>query len=222
MRLGWNFCGPHEHAPWTIDRVQGQTSYATSVEAEYPHMLCSKIADAALQEALRCGALHKSPATKRTAEHVVGDDTSSSKRPRPSSSFAAQAGQKPRGNRQPELLSEFSEVVQKAWPLNKPAKLPKILTNEQLQHFGFSHEAKLLSCVATGSGTDESSCVSDAGSRYIARIGIYPTPEEFVEVAQDLQHPFDRDTCVDDFTKRNMFMLLTEGHQFVSDWREKN
>ena len=43
------------------------------------------------------------------------------------------------------------------------------------------------------------------------RFGVYRTPQEFVQCALELDHPFDVQHCVPDAVKRNIFRRLTEG-----------
>ena len=43
------------------------------------------------------------------------------------------------------------------------------------------------------------------------RFGIYHTKEQFVELALQVQHPFDKFETVDDFSRKNLFDLLTNG-----------
>jgi hypothetical protein len=55
----------------------------------------------------------------------------------------------------------------------------------------------------------------------LAEIGIYRTPDEFQQVAADLQHPFDGASTVPDDLKRAMFWLLTQGVHVVQQERVK-
>lgn len=51
-------------------------------------------------------------------------------------------------------------------------------------------------------------------------IGVFRTPDQFLEEAKTVQHPFDDCSMVSDDAKRAIFTVLTEGVQGVEDLRE--
>ena len=173
--------GQHRHLP-----------YKTGHHGDYPPMLCARIAAAARVAALQLGAqaITATVAKKRRVEPW---------------SMAA-AGRQPRGNRVPELISEFLEVLEVPWtlPWSTSDACPRLLTAHERSHFGLRQEAKLLSCVEVGNQADNSKA-------WAAKIGVYRSPSQFLEQAVSQKHPFDESFMVDDDVKRNIFLLLSEG-----------
>ena len=147
--------GKHEHDPWTIARVNNRTTYATADEAEYPALLCSRISQAAFGAATSLGAVVPSPAKRRRVSTVQTPSK-------------ANAGRQPRGQKHPELVAEFKDVLEVSWPFAKPAKMPHMLTQEQLDHFQLSTPAKLFSCVQSGVAADEN---NEKTVTYAGKIG---------------------------------------------------
>ena len=93
----WNFkflsavCdNQREHAPWGLLADKHRVRFATSEEAEYPALLCSRIADAILQAAQTFGCQALEPAPKRARLTLT---TAAQK--------MAAAGRQPRGNKFP-------------------------------------------------------------------------------------------------------------------------
>ena len=96
--------GKHDHAAWGIvfDEHTGQRSFATALEAEYPTVLCQKVARAVLAEASMQGAAERPTNLldlKPSFDHGFN---------------RIATFHQPRGNRFPQLLSEFSKVVKKS------------------------------------------------------------------------------------------------------------
>ena len=75
-------------------------------------------------------------------------------------------------------------------------------------------EFKLLPPQSSGGNCGEESLEKE-GSKY----GIYHTPEQFIERAISLTHPFDDKFAVEDLTRSNLFELLTKGKSHVAAQR---
>jgi hypothetical protein len=92
--------GKHEHAPWGLvfDPITQTNSFATAQEAEYPLELCRQVADSVLRAALANGAL----ANPTSLDAVHAEFSHDFNR--------IATFQQPRGNRYPQLLSEFKTV----------------------------------------------------------------------------------------------------------------
>ena len=161
----------HEHAPWGVSQTSTGYTFNTAEEAEYPPLLCSRIADLVLK------------------------------------------ARQPRGSKHPELLSEFQHVDDYPWPFECPHKMPSYLSQAHMDHFLFRSPAKILSCTKVGNERDES-------EQFVARIGVYRSPMDFVAAAQELSHPFDGSHSLDDGVKMNMFQLLTRGVEAVQAQRQ--
>ena len=101
MHLEATCDGNHEHAAWGIitDNCTGKTSFATAEEAEYPLLLCRKVASAVLTDVLSRGAAE---APKQLQDITPSFDHGFNR---------IATFQQPRGNRYPQLLSEFQEIL---------------------------------------------------------------------------------------------------------------
>ena len=173
--------------------------FNTADEAEYPALLCNRIAEAISTAAIAAGV---QPCQQPTSK----------KRKAPDPSLMASAGKQPRGNRHPELISEFQQVLEVPW--NFPMSQPRKLTQKEQDAYNITSSAKLLSCLKGVEGNDDSSLV--------AKIGVYRSPEAFVEAAKDLEHPFDSSATLADDLKANIFSLLTDGPEKIMEHRERN
>lgn len=189
----------HVHKSWSEYRCN------TKLEAEYPLLLCSRIADAAFQHAVSLGCQPIEPPAKRQK---------SSSTPR----VMAQAGRQPRGNKYPELISEFRETLEVPWPWPKPSQIPRMLSASEAEHLHLTQPTKLLSCMSVGSTRHES---GHEPAFLAAKLGVFRSPDEFVDLACNLQHPFDNSSGVSDDLKRNLFFLLTAGPAAVQDKRDQ-
>ena len=53
------------------------------------------------------------------------------------------------------------------------------------------------------------------------KYGVYHSPQQFIKLAQNLVHPFDKQFVIPDILRLNIFNLITEGIGFVADVRTK-
>lgn len=56
----------------------------------------------------------------------------------------------------------------------------------------------------------------------MAKIGLYRSPEAFVEVAKELEHPFHSRATLAGDLKASIFSFLTDGPEKIMERREKN
>ena len=194
----------HVHKSWGVGASRGSRS-THILEAEYPSLLCSRIAEAALRHALSLGCQPIEPPAKRQKASSAPD-------------VMAQAGRQPRGNKYPELISEFSETFEKPWPWPKPSQLPRMLSTSEAEHYHLTQPTKLLSCVSMGSTRDES---GHEQASFAAKLGVFRSPDDFVDLACNLQRPFDDSSGVSDDLKRNLFFLFTAGPAAVQNKRDQ-
>lgn len=181
--------GLHEHEGWTIRKVNGRWHFATADEAEYPQELCNKVADIILQVAINAGGqqLQTQPKQPKTKNLQL---------------TMAAAGRQPRGDKFPAIIPEFAYKVSRQTSLALDVKKNKHLSAKLCDELQVPHPAKLLQ-IETGKDEEE--------KKYTAEIGVWRTPDEFVEQAMLVQHPFDDSSSMDDTNKMNIFLLLTEG-----------
>lgn len=181
--------GSHEHEGWTIRKVNGRWHFATADEAEYPQELCNKVSDIILQVAIDAGGQQlqtppKQPKTKNLQLTM------------------AAAGRQPRGDKFPAIIPEFAYKVSRQTSLALDVKKNKHLSTKLCEELQVPHPAKLLQLEV---GKDEEE------KKYTAEIGVWRTPNQFIEQAMQVQHPFDDSSSLDDVNKMNIFLLLTEG-----------
>lgn len=193
----------HQHDSCGVTRSGMRYQFSTAEDAVYPPLLCLRIAQAAKDAALAAGIqLVTSPPAKRAKTTPF---------------TMAAAGKQPRGNRHPELISEYQQVVQVPWPFQVPHKLPRLLTAAELQHFQLHKPAKILTCEKRGSpDVEDNSKLSERA----AKLGVLKSEEEFLSEAIQLKHPFDSDFMLSDDVKRAIFDLLVLGHEEMQ-WRRE-
>lgn len=164
--------------------------------------MCSTIASLAYDAAINHGCQPQfSASQKRKASSM-------------SSSLKAAAGRQPRGNKLPEVIPEFDYTFECKWCLPPPAKVPRLLHDDERVNFSLTQPAKLLSYLPSGETSDE----SPFG---VAKVGVYRTCEKFTAEALKVAHPFDDASTLDDAIKMNIFNLLTKGSEWVAQHRRE-
>lgn len=93
--------GLHKHKPWSVSKsLTGQWKFDTSSEAEYPLVLCVRMARAFAEACIAAGwAVHPEPRAAPSAKVIP-------------SKWKVASGRQPRGRRAPQLLPEDGQVVQ--------------------------------------------------------------------------------------------------------------
>ena len=120
--------------------------------------------------------------------------------PKPDSSVQQAGLRQPRGQRRFQVVPEFKCVIQEHVSL-----FPRLNDKRRLMAPAPAG-AKLLSYVIrTGEGRDSSSC------SYVCSFGCYHTKAEFLELAQQVPHPFEVALPLGDASKRVLFTLAREG-----------
>lgn len=185
----------HTHQPWGVEHTQDGWRFASAAEAEFPQLLCGRIADFIVAAAHQRDVLLLPPRPKRPKT------LSAQKR-------AAEAGRQPRGNLLPQIIPEFLTVHDVRWLSSLPTS-SFMLTAEQANEYNLPDLCKFLPLKKGESQVEN-----------WAKVGQLRTPEQFVEAALALDHPFDGDTAVNDDAKRSMFLLLTKGVDNMKAMRE--
>ena len=207
----------HVHAPWGA-KAPGQ--FYTAEEAEFPELLCERIATIA-------SGLATNIISKSSSLHVPNDhDTPTVPMPRPPPPAIAvkvAASLQPRGERHPPLIPEFRAVSLLPVPHEHVRTVRAMIGGRPntLLHTKLPHGTKVLSlqqeqqeggCPGRDSG--------DSGGSWHVHLGIPWSPEEFVEQAHALEHPFDS-TFADDRVLRSLFKTLTSSPRVVKLRREQ-
>ena len=186
--------GSHQHAGWGVRRIDNKWHFATADEAAYPQKLCDEVA-------------HKIVALANEAAVVWVQPQVQNKRRKTASVTMAAAGRQPRGNRYPPVIPEFAFIKTITTTLKLQLPSHAHLSQAQCLQLHVPYPSKLL---ALKERKDQTSTLE-------AEIGVWRSPEQFLERAKDIKHPFDDSSSVDDATKNNIFKLLTEGQKARSD-----
>ena len=112
----------------------------------------------------------------------------------------------------PPIISEFNHITTfpcQRVPLPTPDDWNATLADELLLPF----PSKLL---PSKDGNNEAREQSKS-----IQLGVWRTPEEFVQEALAVEHPFDGSTTVSDDAKFSIFALLTEGRENLQETRER-
>ena len=95
--------GSHVHEPWGVVQGQQGYSFATQAEAEYPKLLCEKLAEILHSKALAEGAVPNTGPSHSSSKLVIARQ-------------AQAVGKQARGRVLPPLISEFKEIITKDVP----------------------------------------------------------------------------------------------------------
>ena len=182
--------GNHDHLKWNVTEVPN--TWRCAPADAYPSVLCDKVASIVRNMARNCNVQDVSvgPGLKQAKTVPV---------------IMAAAGKQPRGDRFPSLITEFAYTIWKTVAGTFLVTKDKKLTRDQCEALNIPFPAKFLQekrGVANGVTVD--------AMREI-EVGVWRKPEQFVDRALQIGHPFDDSSGVDDDTKVNIFKLLTEG-----------
>ena len=186
------FCsGQHEHQGWGLLRHDAHQIFATSLEAEYPRLLCQRMGHLLLDEALAAGY---SPAGT-LAQAPLPDQISMA------------VGAQPRGSKSPALIPEFMEV---RVVHGEVADMPPLNGKQQLTSpwCGIPAGSKLVRFTPDKGG--------ETGAR---AFGIYHSAIEFTAIARSLEHPYDYFAAVPDVLLSWMALYLGRGPVWVAKYR---
>ena len=189
----------HEHLGWG-QTVLGQ--FVTAGEAEYPGGMVAAVADSLCAYLNNRGFVLSSQVPNPS---MVNSEPHKRRR--------AVAAKQPRGNKLPPLLPEFKEVIEMKLSEAKIQKV-KILRvcvghSSTLKTKG---EAEQLAGMDLGENNLEieedqlpiyskvpsAENLAELSEDTMVAVGVYRTPEEFVEIAKHTKHPLDLDGAVPD------------------------
>ncbi len=200
--------GNHEHAPWRATKSQQGWLWSTAEEAEYPAVLCQRVAALAAAHVTKLGWQLRGPVPlEAPSPRTDSLPTASVSRPGssadlyalPSSvtaqeSHRATAGTQPRGYKVKQLVPEGREV--QTFTL-----LPGQSPEATLATLGYS-KYRVLRQTTVGIGGAQS---------FPTVTVILPwTNEEFIQEACKCQHPFDSTPVVDDEMGANFRAYLLD------------
>ena len=192
-RLKQRCRGTHIHASWTVRQLEnGQWAFDTATEAEYPRQLAQEIAAAFLDELSNRGTV------------VLNDDVEDH-------AAKISSESQPRRTKGPLLLAEFKTkvTVECAESDNPPSSIPD---DAQPPWQGVPVGAKRLDIQPVGS--------EDGGmGRLKVTYGVYCSPQEFVQRAQQVRHPFDMPLPLDESNMASISFILGHSPAAVAKFR---
>ncbi len=207
--------GSHQHAPWGVRDQSGALVFDSTSEAEYPQLLCSRMAKIMFDIAIGQGAV--GPASSNDS----ADTERTLKRAR--TARATAANKQPRSPYAKSIVPEFQKILTTTVDL-ACATLEAYLRKEIPSSLcpGLPRPHKLLELRPQTRGTsDGGELPADSSPECKAVLGIYASPQDFVSIAVDCDHPFDSPTDSDDLLLGAIFEFLTEGPEAISAKRDE-
>jgi hypothetical protein len=212
--------GSHEHAPWGYNL---QTKdFNTKLESEYPAEMCDLLSSILFQLASSLGV---AVAAISTASKQITDPTKPVR-----AKLAIMAGRQPRSQLIQPIISEYEQIM--TVPISAEqyhefqrlvgSKLPKDFVSHDVT---VPKDSKVLELRRSGGGvigTQHKESAADASNveSFKMVVGVYHSPDSFINKALKLDHPFDHPANVKDVLSHAMFKLLTEGPEKVCNDRE--
>jgi hypothetical protein len=201
----------HPHKPWG---AYGPGQFATADEAEFPGLLCERIARIVLRLTSQNfqNFLHVAPQMVSLPDHDLRTTTSSSTTvsvsdvrtcpgaPRAPQAQRIAAGIQPRGNMH-NIMPEYRTVVRLAVPENERTGAEALVGKCPSMWLGtkLPSGSRVLSVV-------ESGVPGDRGA--FLEVGVPYSASEFTQLSLKLEHPFAA-LAVDDDVLRSIFSTLT-------------
>ena len=181
--------GSRTHESWGFADTSSGRVFATSLEAEYPRLLCERFSHALLKELVDKGIL-------RPPDSLTTLQLQSLSRP---TLMAIASGKQPR-KQLPALVSEHKSVLSTAFTFPAPIPVGDTLVSD------FVHVptgAKLLR---------HAKQMGDDGSQFFpAAWGIPHSPSEFLLAAEGVQHPYTMQACLPDVLLQSLFHVIVSG-----------
>ena len=180
--------GSHQHLPWGL---LPDGTFPTAQEAEYPLLLCERIAQVIYQAALDRGFLAPTSMDQSSSLQV--------------NSMAVQS--QPR-SAMPPYLPEFAYVTEVLVTKEEPSLDSKGKLTKPFHSVPAG--AKRLKTVRKRVGMD---------TGIFMMFGVYRKPWDFVDAVMKLPHPFDLFCDVPDCVLKLIFMMLTKGPIEMAQYR---
>ncbi|CAE7034318.1 unnamed protein product [Symbiodinium sp. CCMP2592] len=130
------------------------------------------------------------------------------------SSTPTGVAQQKRGKPEASLLPEFGKVLQVDVDQVPPVNHKQCLTRP-LGEVPAGSKLIATSLLRGDAGGD----AGNEGKRFRLSLGVFATPDEFVDAAKDLLHPFAASAVLSPIVKRRLFEALTKGPEWVQRQR---
>ena len=198
-------------ASWGVSKSEGSWKFATAEECEYTPELCSAMAEAAAQ------AISHARGADLTTFLATATSNASQRADR--AKLRAQVGLQTRGRAMPKLTPEFRTQLT---AVANQAAASRIVMRKPL-----SHDLQLDELVPAGAelvSIDSPTPRVIGGSSEgfsVLKFGIRWTPQEFLEQAKQVTHPFDAHDSVEDDIKMAIVHTLEMGIDQTRPRREE-
>ena len=174
--------GQHQHAPWGITKIGNSLHYDTAAEAEYPHLLCQRMADL-LAEAVELPRPPCTSTTSSTSRRILGQHVKQA----------------------PPLVPEFSTFLELTQEPKQPNHkcLASHVTGENTESQQQQDQDQPSHAQA------DSQEQINKKARRIYRVGVQQEPQDFLKAATEIDHPMSPQKVLPDPLKLALFDNLT-------------
>ena len=187
----------HEHLPWGVQQQGDSLFFSTADEAEYPHLLCKRMAQCLVDySALKSIPLSSPQSSAQRARNAWGSQTSNSR----------------------PLIAEFRDFVYPTEALDTPGyrllaspSTGATNTEMQVEHSGEEDPTDLQEA-------DEVE-PTNKRRRQTSKYGIQWHPEEFFEKAKEVGHPKDPQSALPRALKEALCQVLGNPPAEVAKFR---
>ena len=213
--------GQHSHQAWSVSRsLGGGWKFDTSAEAEYPLLMCKRLAHAFAEHAIMKGwVVHQEP-NKVSSSKIVP------------SLWKVAAGRQPRGRKSRSLLPEDGQIV--SIMVREPKELQVIASwkgrsdkNFVISGRQFPKGSRLIEVGEAKKWEIDSGALDNTEvppvkkpkleieDKKSVKIGIPMIPSDAVRRAREAMHPFDEATQVSEAVERAMNLVIEKGAEYV-------
>ena len=173
----------HPHEPWRITKIGPTLHYDTAAEAEYPPLLCQRMADL-LGAKVNLAMPPMSASSSRASRRTMGNHVKQA----------------------PPLVPEFSAIVEMPNEPNAPGF--RILTS-QLQGQTTEMETHEIPSEQNDDVARQAQDCNRKRPRKMFRVGIQHEPQDFLTAAKEVPHPMAPQRVLPDAIKVALFDNLT-------------
>ena len=201
----------HEHAPWSVQRINGRWHFATSMEAAYPALMAARMARCLL-DFLRpsLGSLSARPAFAAETAATVGRQ--SRKHAPLIPEFARVSTMpSPQVQRGIKILREVSFQGEKSGDVQDFSGKVEQEKSGDVKDFSWKVEPSPAVVHPSSPGSSRGPPQGD-----FVKVGIYHSPSEHVAKAMELEHPFDTNHAVSPITVEAIDFLMSSSPEQVT------
>ena len=172
----------HDHAPWGITKVGNSLQYDTAAEAEYPPLLCKRMADL-LAKAVQLPLPPTKETTSSTSRRVLGNHVKQA----------------------PPLVPEFAAIIEMSHEPKQPNH--RCLTSHVQGQNTEMDQQKDQQNTEMDQQKDQEHGGKKAKKTF--RVGIQQEPQDFLKAAMSIPHPMSPQKVLPASLKAALFDNLT-------------